>query len=66
MSIRNKLLLFFIVQHLFFLAIAVAMFQFILRLHNLETEKSYAKDKISQISNVFDSELRHLNVLNTD
>lgn len=66
MSIRNKLILFFIVQHLFFLLIAVVMFEFILRPHNLETEKISAKEKISQVRNVFDSEMRHLSLISTD
>lgn len=66
MSIRNRLLVFFIVQHLFFLGMAIVMFQFILRPHNLETEQSQAKDKIAQITNVFDSEISHLNLISTD
>lgn len=66
MSIRNKLIVFFIVQHLFFLLIAVVMFEFILRPHNLETEKISAKEKIAQIRNVFDSEMRHLSLISTD
>lgn len=66
MSLRRKLLLFFLVQHALFFLIALVLSEFFIRPHNLNLEQKYAYEKISQIKNVFQSELEHLNLLVTD
>lgn len=66
MSIRKKLLIFFLVQHLVFLIMALILGSLVIRPHNLEMEKKYSQEKISQITNIFYSEMKHLNLISID
>ena len=66
MSIRYKLLFFFLVQHFLFLFAALLLSEFIIRPHNLEIEQRNSNEKISQIKNVFSNELKHLHLLTVD
>ena len=66
MSIRYKLLFFFLVQHFVFLFIALLLSEFVIRPYNLEIEQKNAQEKISQIKYVFQSEVEHLSLLNKD
>ncbi len=66
MTLHRKLLLFFLVQHTLFLLLAVVLSEFFIRPHNLSLEQKYAYEKISQIRNVFHTELEHLSLLATD
>ncbi len=66
MSIRYKLLFFFLVQHIFFLAITLFFVQFFIRPHHLEMEHLSAKERISQVRYIFKSEMEHLKLLNID
>ena len=66
MSIRYKLLFFFLVQHFVFLFIALLLSEFIIRPYNLEIEQKNAHEKISQIKYVLHSEMEHLSLLNID
>lgn len=66
MTIRKKLLTFFLVQHFIFLMTALILYSLVIRPHNLEMEKKYSQEKISQISNVLHSEMKHLNLVNID
>jgi len=64
MSIRYKLLFFFLVQHFLFLFIALLLSEFIVRPYSLNIENKNAHEKISQIKNVFDREMQYLSLLN--
>ena len=66
MSIRYKLLLFFLIQHAFFLFITLLLSEYLIRPYNLEIEQKNAYEKISQVKNVFHSEIEHLKLLNID
>jgi len=63
MSIRYKLLLFFLVQHFIFLFIAIVLSEYVVHPSNLKIEQKNAYEKMSQVKNIFHLELEHLSLL---
>lgn len=66
MTIRFKLLLFFLIQHFIFFIVAVFIYEFLMIPHSNKMDREAAFDKLKQIKNVIRSEVEHLDLLNKD
>ena len=66
MKIRNKLVVFFLVQHFIFFVGAFLFIEFVVQPKNLDMEQKEVKSKLSQILNIFETEKNHLILLISD
>ncbi len=66
MTIRAKLLVFFIVQHFIFFVIALFLYEFFILPYAYKMDENAAHEKIHQVEQVFLSEIDHLDLTNKD